>query len=139
MRRILAILAFLSAPVWGQTPPPPCYPLINGVHPIAPRHIVGEQGQHVFWFCSVRGGPVQEHGFSCRHGQCSMQALQAVQQAIIGATAKVTAANAAWAQHVTYSCGDPVILAEQTPRGELCRERQALLQAYVPLWLRSAP
>lgn len=137
MRHLIALIALLSASAWAQTPP--CYPFINGVHPVAPRMLSGEQGQHIFWFCSARGGDPKEYGFSCLHGQCSKQVLTAVQTAIIAATAKVTTANSLWAQHVTYSCYDPVILAEQTLRGALCRERKALSDAYGPAWAKEMP
>ena len=139
MRFAAIILAALSLPASAQTEAPSCYPFINGVHVMAPRHVWGEVGQHVYWACSSRGGTAYIYGFSCRHGECSMQALRAAQQAIIAATAKVTAANAEWAKAVTYSCNSAAILAEQTPRGELCRERQALMQAHAPQWAKDAP
>lgn len=125
-RFLIFVLFFLPFAAHAQAEAPQCYPFINGVHTIAPRHFVGEQGQHVFWQCSPRGGTPKLYGFSCLHGQCSMAVLHSAHSAILAATAKVAAANALWAQHVTFECGD--VLDELTPRGNLCRERAAFVR-----------
>lgn len=125
MKYLIALLPLIVPPVQAQTPPA-CYPLINGVHASAPRHMNGEIGQHVFWFCSPRGGPTMHYGFSCLHGQCSSVALHAAHTAIMQASAKVATANAMWEANIQFDC--QVVRAEQTPRGRLCREREAMLK-----------
>lgn len=127
MKYLIAFLLMACASAHAQVTAPPCYPLINGVHTAAPRHVIGEQGQHVFWACSPRGGQSRIYGFSCLHGQCSMSALHAAHAAIMSATAKVTAANTAWSEHVQFQCAD--VIGESSPRGLLCRERAALLKS----------
>lgn len=123
---ISLLLTLLPLASSAQVERPPCYPLINGVHTSAPRLFFGEHGQHVFWFCSVRGAEPLAYGFSCLHGQCSMAALHAAHTAILAATAKVTAANTAWDTHIQFHC--PAVAAEDSPRGRMCRERAALLK-----------
>ncbi len=125
-RFFLALLLLICTTAHAQVERPPCYPLVNGVHTSAPRHFIGEQGQHVFWFCSARGGTSLAYGFSCLHGQCSMAALHAAHTTILAATAKVTAANSQWDAHMQFHC--PAVLAEQTDRGRLCREREGFLK-----------
>lgn len=116
----LALALFVSD-AHAQAERPPCYPTVNGVHVSAPRHFFGEHGQHVFWACSPRGGQARIYGFSCAHGECSMAALHSVHSAILSATAKVTTANTEWDANVKFNCKD--VLAEQSPRGRMCRER----------------
>lgn len=124
MKYLPALLFLLSLNAWAERPP--CYPLINGVHTLAPRHFIGEQGQHVFWACSPRGGEARVYGFSCLHGQCSMAALHAAHTTILQATAKVATANAVWDASIQFDCLD--VIGEDSPRGRLCRERDAFLK-----------
>jgi len=125
MKYLIALLLFFAPTVHAQ-PAPPCYPLINGTHVSAPRHMNGEVGQHIFWFCSPRGGQAMAYGFSCLHGSCSMAALHSAHSTIIQSTAKVTTANNLWAQSMQFDCD--LVKAEDTPRGKLCRERDAMLK-----------
>ena len=124
MRYLIACLLLICSTAYAERPP--CYPLINGVHTSAPRHMTGEVGQHVFWFCSARGGPASAYGFSCLHGSCSMAALHAAHKTILQATAKVSTANALWDSSMQFHCPD--VRAEDSPRGKLCRERDAMLK-----------
>lgn len=125
MKYLIALLLFFAPMAQAQTPPP-CYPMINGVHTEPPAYMIGEVGRHVFWFCSPRGGPSVVHGFSCLHGSCSKAALHAAHNTILQATAKVTTANNLWAQSMQFDCD--LVKAEDTPRGKLCRERDAMLK-----------
>lgn len=137
------ILALFTLSANAQTAPapltptpvkaPPCFPLINGTHAGAPRHVNGEVGQHVFWFCVVRD-QVEQAGFSCTHGECSAAALGAAQAALIKATAKVRVANELYVENVKFECG-PYELAQQNARGDLCRERANIYNAMVHQWL----
>lgn len=136
MKKLIAALALILSPgAFAQgVEVPPCFPLINGVHVGSPRVVTGDVGQHVFWFCSPRGGEAREYGFSCAHGKCSQNAFTAAQQAIIGASARVTAAQTQYTANVTFQCKGTV-LTETTERGSLCRERVRLLQAFRPTWV----
>lgn len=136
MKKLLAVLALiLSQPLQAQTVEvPPCFPLINGTHFGAPRVVTGDVGQHLFWFCSPRGGEPREYGFSCVHGKCSQSAFAAAQQAIIGASARVTAAQTQYAANVTFQCSGTV-LTETSERGLLCRERVRLFNAFRSTWV----
>lgn len=142
MGKLLMVLMLLCTPVFAQTTPPlvptpieppPCYPLINGTHAGVPRHVNGEVGQHVFWFCVVRN-QAQQAGFSCLHGQCAASVLAAAQQTIIKATAKVRTANELYVEHIKFECG-PFEQAQVGPRGDLCRERVNIHNAMVHQWL----
>lgn len=125
MKILLVLLLLIAAPAHAQ-PAPPCYPLINGTHVSAPRIMPGEIGQHIFWFCSPRGGQAMVYGFSCLHGSCSTAALHSAHTTILQSTAKVTTANNLWAQSMQFDCD--LVKAEATPRGRLCRERDAMLK-----------
>lgn len=127
MRILLFVLCLAFGVAHAQSAPPPCFPLINGTHGIAPRLLTGQVGQHVFWFCSPRGGPPLAYGFSCVHGQCSYSALQTAHNAILRSSAKLGAAQAAYREHIQFECPD--VMREPTQRGELCRERDALLKS----------
>jgi hypothetical protein len=137
MKRLLLLMLFYIPSGQAQVVVPACFPLINGAHATMPRHVSGELGQHLFWFCSPRGGTPREYGLSCMHGQCSANAMQAVHAAILSASAKVGAAQSAYTQSVSFTCVD--VLDEQTPRGALCRERQRILHSMTHQWLVEKP
>ncbi len=146
MRNLLLLAAVLVSlfilPALAQTAPPltptpikapACFPLINGNHAGPPRHVSGEVGQHIYWFCVVRD-QVEPAGFSCAHGQCTASVLASAQQAVIKATAKVRVAGELYAEHVKFECG-AYELALQNELGSLCRERANIYNAMVHQWL----
>lgn len=141
--RFLILLPFLllaGLPAHAQTAAPPpievpaCFPLVNGVHVMTPRLVDGELGKHIYWACSPRGGSPKIYGWSCLHGQCLAGAAKGALQLITAATAKVSTAQAQYQTAMAFDC--PVVLQEQTPRGELCRERERLMLANYQQWLK---
>lgn len=140
---LIAIFAFtvlMSAPAFAQTTttPPPvkrptCYPFINGYPVGAPQQRVGPYGVHLFWFCSDSKGtkPVAE-GISCLRSQCSEALAGQVMAVVTRASAKVGTSNAEWDKHVKFNCPD--VEAEQSARGQLCRERKAFLDQGRAAW-----
>lgn len=138
MPKLLLALAFLfpHAVALAQAPAieaPACYPLVNGVHAMAPRVVDGEVGRHIFWACSPRGGTAKVYGWSCLHGHCLAGSVNAAHAAILSATARVGAAQTAYRQAMAYDC--PAVAEEDSPRGRLCRERVRLMFAHGPEWL----
>lgn len=137
MRRLIALLALVSSPIWGQTmEAPPCFPFINGQHVMAPRVVDGEVGRHVYWACSPRGGEAKVYGWSCLHGQCLPAAAHAAHGAVLAASARVSTAQTLYRQAMQFDC--PQVMAAETAQGRLCRERDRLMRALLPQWLEDA-
>lgn len=141
MRTVLLTLCLLMLPpmAWSQESAdieaPACFPLINGVHPIAPRVVEGEVADHLFWFCSPRGGELKIYGWSWPKGQAVRSALQAAQQAIIAASAKVSTAQSLYRSSMAFDCPS-IPHNEASTRGSMCRERYRLMVAMWPQWQR---
>lgn len=131
-------MAFAFAPAGAQTgaAPPPCFPLVNGVHPIGPRAVLGEVGVHVFWFCSPRvDQAAKEYGFSVPMSLVeNWQALNAAVAEISRASAKLSTAQRLYAEAFTYQCVQ--VAQEQTARGALCRDRQRVFNANAAKWAK---
>lgn len=131
---VLVAAMVFAPPAHGQSAPrPACYPLINGYPVGMPQQRTGTYGVHVFWFCSdSKGGPLRAEGISCLKNLCSEALAGQAMAAVTRASAKVGTANAEWDKHVAFNCPD--VEAEQTPRGNLCRERKAFLEANRAAW-----
>lgn len=135
IRIVIAALLMLAAGLaQAQAPRPACYPLINGYPAGVPRVAYGTVGAHVYWQCSdSKGSPPGWYGMSCSYAVCSSDAVLAgVVSRITRASAKVGTANSEWDKAVTFECAK--VLAEQTARGALCRERAATLRANAAAW-----
>ena len=131
MTRWLLLLLFAPVVGWAQTPL--CFPMVNGVHSGLPRHMSTDLGEHVFWYCAPRvDAKPNIYGFSCLKGQCSRAALETAVGAITRASARLTTAQAQWTAAVTFDCA--AVEAEESPRGELCRERVRIVQAFGWEW-----
>jgi hypothetical protein len=135
MKRIIAALVFLFVgAAHAQVPRPACIPGVNGYPVDTPKIFSGEVGRHVFWFCSdSKGAPPQMHFLNCLHGSCSDALMGAVISAVTRASARVGTAHSAWDAHVVHGCGLDV-LAEETPRGALCRETGAIYLQHRESW-----
>lgn len=139
MRFLGALVAFvLSAMAIGaahaQATPPPCFPLVNGTHPIGPRAVLGSHGVHVFWFCSPRSDQMaKEYGFSVPLGQAEQwHRLNGAVGEITKASAKVATAQRVYSEAFSFQCVQ--VAGEQTARGRMCRERQAVFDANITKW-----
>lgn len=133
MRRIL--LAVLLAPLLAYAQRFPLHPL--------PKVFECRGNLHAGTYLADEAGSVIFPGRSCLKDNCPSGAtLAAAVMSILRAPDAVAALDAA-AQD--FSCDDPAILAEQTPRGGLCRERRAFALAHlkdvgrvVPQWTKVA-
>lgn len=130
----LFLLGLTFGVAYGQAAPPPCFPLINGVHTIGPRAVLGEVGLHVFWFCSPRvGQAAQEYGFSVPLASAEQwHRLNDAVAEISRASAKVSTAQRLYGEAFAYQCAS--VAGERTARGHMCRERQAALDANIAKW-----
>lgn len=125
----------------AQTPsatgasPPPCFPLINGSHPIGPRAVIGQVGLHVFWACTGNvTKPAGVYGFSVPIEKAEQwHHLTAAVHEISRATAKVSTAQRLYSEAFRYDCPD--VVKEQSSRGRLCRERDRMLAENSDRWL----
>lgn len=127
--------AAAAAPARAQAPRPPCCPLINGYPASLPHIAVGAVGRHIYWACSSsKSAAPLWYGFSCIEAECNTTLAREAAARVTRASAKVGTANAEWDKAVTYTCA--AVVAEQTPRGVLCRERQALLNNNAAGWLK---
>lgn len=139
MHFVRAIVALVLLPIalsaaHAQAVPPPCFPLVNGNHPIGPRAVLGDVGVHVFWFCSARSDqPAKEYGFSVPLAQAEQWHLlnDAIAQ-ITKASAKVATAQRLYSEAFNYQCVQ--VAKERTARGRMCRERQAVFDANIAKW-----
>lgn len=137
IRYFLALVMALAwLPAQAQATKPACYPLVNG-YPVGLPHVVtGEYGTHVFWYCSdVKGSAPRSTGFSCLKDRCAAATLSAAIFAVTRASARVTTANALWAEHVTFDC-TPALVMEESARGDLCWERATLQAENRAEWLK---
>lgn len=139
MRFLGFLVAFvLSAMAIGaahaQATPPPCFPLINGTHPIGPRAVLGLHGVHVFWFCSARSDQAaKEYGFSVPLAQAEQwHRLNEAVAEITRASAKVATAQRLYTDAFGYQCVQ--VASENTARGRMCRERQTVFDANILKW-----
>lgn len=131
-----AALALLPGAASAQTATlPSCMPLVYGVPAYTPRHESGAVGQHVFWACRERDQRVTWHGFSCLRAECHTAMLNAAVHQITTTTgSRTTTATEQWRRFVGYDC--TTVLREWSNRGNLCRERAALLAAKRAEWSR---
>lgn len=138
----LALAVGLPTPASAQAqasvgaPAPPCFPLVNGTHPIGPRAVLGDVGLHVFWFCSARSDQAaKEYGFSVPLAQAEQwHRLNDAIAEITKASAKVATAQRLYSEAFSYQCVQ--VASEQTARGRMCRERQRILDARAATWLK---
>ena len=134
MRALLAILILLLAGN-AHAVQPTCLLGIEGkTAAFMPRWERGAEGHHVYWWCVRADGFTTSAGFSCRHGDCDFGAFNTNLQTITASADKVATARAIWDAGFSYTC-DAAVTAEQTPRGALCSEREAILATNSPVWL----
>lgn len=141
MRFVRAFVALVLLPLalsaaHAQAVPPPCFPLVNGTHPVGPRAVLGDVGVHVFWFCSARSDqPAKEYGFSVPLAQAEQwHRLNDAIAEITKASAKVATAQRLYSEAFSYQCVQ--VASENSARGRMCRERQRVLDARLATWLK---
>lgn len=133
----LAALLLIGSAAIGQTALPMCIPIVNGYPDGPPVLRQTTAFCHVYQLCNSKDGSVgQVEGISWpRAGQaCDM--LKAWPQAmqVHAASAKVTTAHELWRENVKFGCTERAILAEQSSRGRMCRERHVLLRDNKRAW-----
>lgn len=115
MRAPFLVLALLS-------------PLAQGTEIVSAPYLRVCEGRIHAWVYTRDLAGVYAPGVSCLPEKClSAEAIKAKTQEILLAPGPADAASAALSS-LDFSC-DPDIRAEQTPRGALCRERDAFVSA----------
>ena len=114
---------------------PMCIPGLTGTTAnFSPRAEYGTTGRHIYWWCKdPASGITYDAGFSCAHaGGCDYTKFGLLLNSFTG-TARGDKANAAYTSNVGFECDD--VIAEETTRGELCRERAATYDANRAVWI----
>ena len=140
--RILFLLfaaSFLLAIGLGaaKAEPPPCIPGLKGqVAPHQTKYISGGSGFHVFYWCQLAAGRVQDYGFSCgKFGGCELAAAKLWLSLRFNPNSDP---DTIWNENITWAC-DPTKAKENSSDGRLCAERLTILAMNKTAWLSLTP
>lgn len=142
MKRLSLFLALLT-PVLAlaQAATPACIPMVNGYPQGLPVIYQTTRYCHAYWMCNAKNGAsgVVE-GLSWRRSlsACTTDAVFQVAwpkaMEVHAASAKVGTAHRLWRESVTFGCDDPRVHGENSDRGRMCRERNAVFVANRAIW-----
>lgn len=143
MKRLILIFALIApAFAFAQAAPPMCIPMVNGYPQGLPVAHQTTRYCHAFWLCNTKAGDSGTvEGISWRRSTWSSCSTDAVLQVawpkameVQQASAKVGTAHRLWRESVAFGCDDPRIHAEDSDRGRMCRERNAVFVANRDRW-----
>lgn len=126
----------------GQSTTPMCIPMVNGYPQGVPVVHSTTRYCHAYWMCHTKdnsAGTVE--GISWKRPTwtaCSVDAalrtLWTPAMEVQQASAKVGTAHRLWRENVPFGCDDPKIHAEDSDRGRMCRERNAVFKENRDRW-----
>jgi hypothetical protein len=142
---LAALLVLMSVALFDiaysqPLPPPGAVPNTEGKTPIGmPVVQRGNAGWHVIVYLRDSNGWYTDGGLSCPHGVC--ESWPAFSQRLYNyhmAPERMKAFADAWQAEIKFNCS-AAIREEQTPRGELCRERRVVYCANLPNGAKCLP
>lgn len=125
----------------AQAATPMCIPMVNGYPQGLPVVHPTSRYCHAYWMCNTKAGDagtVEGVSWPRTMSACTSDAMllaiwpraMEVQQA----SAKVGTAHRLWREGVAFGCDDPRVHAEDSDRGRMCRERNAVFAANRDRW-----
>lgn len=138
----LAGLLIVGSYAIGQSSVPMCIPMVNGYPQGLPVVHTTTRYCHAYWLCNTKVGDAGTvEGLSWRRTSWSSCSTDAVLNAawpkameVQQASAKVGTAHRLWREGVAFGCDDPKVHAEDSDRGRMCRERNAVFVANRDRW-----